>query len=109
MANGQKEKQKKSPVLVIVSLAVGVSFALSFFVGQRGILKLRQLRNEYDRVLMENYQLAMENKRTTQEIKKLRHDPATVEKVAREELLFVSPHDIVLVVPEEGEQEPVPH
>jgi cell division protein FtsB len=104
MANEQKDKQKKFPVLVVVALAVAVSFALSFFVGQRGILKLRQLRNEYDRVLMENYRLAIENKHTTQEIKKLRHDAATVEKVAREELLFVSPQDVVLLVPEEKEE-----
>lgn len=103
MANEQKDKQKKFPVLIVVSLAVTVSFALSFFVGQRGILKLRQLRNEYDRVSMENYRLAIENKQNAQEIKKLRHDPATVEKVAREELFFVSPHDIVLIVPEERE------
>ena len=105
MANGQKEKQRKFPVLLIVALAVAVSFALSFFLGQRGILKLRQLRNEYERVSIENYRLAMENKETAKEIKKLRRDPATVEKVAREELQFVSPHDIVLIVPEEDEQE----
>lgn len=105
MVNEHKDKQKKFPVLIVVSLAVTVSFALSIFVGQRGILKLRQLRTEYDRVLMENYRLAIENKQTAKEIKKLRHDPATVEKVAREELLFVSPQDIVLVVPDEREDE----
>jgi cell division protein FtsB len=50
---------------------------------------------------MENYKLAIENKKAADEIKRLRHDPALVEKIAREELQYVSPQDTVLIVPEE--------
>jgi cell division protein FtsB len=100
MDNHRKEEKRKFSVLLVVSIAVVVSFLVSFFLGQSGMLKLRQLEQEYDRVATENYQLAMENKRNADDIRKLRYDPATIEKIAREELLFVSPHDTVLVVPE---------
>jgi cell division protein FtsB len=100
MDNYRNEEKRKFPVLIVICIAVVVSFLLSFFLGQGGMLKLRQLQQEYDRVATENYHLAMENKQYADEIRKLRHDPATIEKIAREELLFVSPHDTVLVVPE---------
>jgi cell division protein FtsB len=98
------EKKSKSPVLIGVSLAVFVSAILSFFLGQGGILRLRELEAEYDHVRLENYRLALENKKTAEEIRKLRTDPAIVEKIAREELHFVSPHDVVLIVPEPEEE-----
>lgn len=94
------EKQKSSVVLLIFA-AVFISVTLSFFLGQSGILRLRQLRNEYERLMMENHRLALENRKLVIEIEKLKGDPATMEKIAREELHYVSPNDIVLMVPEE--------
>lgn len=104
MENKTGEKKSKSPVLIVVSLAVFVSAVLSFFLGQGGILRLRELETEYNNIRLENYKLALENKRTAEEIRKLRSDPAMVEKIAREELHFVSPHDVVLIVPEPEEE-----
>lgn len=96
----KKEGKRKFPVLIVVSTAVFVSFLLSFFLGQSGIFRLRQLQSDYDRMLMDNYRIALENRQMADEIKHLRHDPAAVEKIAREELHFASPHDIVLITPE---------
>jgi len=73
-------------------------------MGQNGILRLRQLRREYDASMMQNHRLALENKQLGEEIEHLKRDPATVEKIAREELHFVSPRDIVLLVPPEDPQ-----
>jgi cell division protein FtsB len=102
--NRAKEKNKKFPVLLVVSMGVFVSAILSFFLGQSGILRLRQLEQEYNQIRLENYRLALENKKTADEIRKLRTDPAALEKIAREELHLVSPHDLVLIV-QEPEQE----
>lgn len=99
METKSKEK-KKFPLLAGVFVSVLISAALSFFLGQSGILRLRELQTEYDKVRTENYKLALENKKTAEEIRKLRTDPAMVEKIAREELHYVSPQDVVLVVPE---------
>ena len=73
---------------------------LSFFLGQGGMLRLRQLNEESDRMILENYNLAMKNRELLSEIHGLRNDPATIEKIAREEMHYVSPHDLVLLVPE---------
>jgi cell division protein FtsB len=101
MNESKKKENRKFPALLVIFGGVVVSFTLSFFFGQSGIIRLRELNTEYDRVLMENYKLAIENKKAADEIKRLRHDPALVEKIAREELQYVSPQDTVLIVPEE--------
>jgi cell division protein FtsB len=98
------EKKKSFPILVAIFAAVFVSAILSFFLGQTGILRLRELEAEYSRARTDNYRLAMENRKTAQDIRRLKTDPRMVEKVAREELHLVSPHDVVLVVPETEEE-----
>ncbi len=101
MTKQERERRpRKFPVLVVVSLAVLISFMLTFFLGHSGFLRLQQLQDEYDRVLIQNQRMALENKAYAEEIKKLRHNPSAVEKIAREELRYVSPHDTVLIVPE---------
>lgn len=100
MTEARKKEKRTFPALFIITAAVAVSFTLSFFFGQSGIIRLRELNTEYERVLMENYRLALENKKAAREIKRLRYDPALVEKIAREELQYVSPADTVLIVPE---------
>ncbi len=88
-------------MVVWIFAAVLFSFMLSLFLGQGGMLRLRELRAHADQMLMENHRLAIENRKLSDEIHRLREDPATIEKVAREELYFVSPGDLVLLVPRE--------
>jgi|GEM_PF-3028252 len=92
---------KRSSFVLWIFGAVVCSFMLSFFLGQGGMLRLRELNAQSDRMLMENYNLAIQNRDLVTEIHKLREDPATLEKIAREELHYVSPHDLVLLVPDE--------
>ena len=95
----KKEDKRKFPVLLAVAATVFVSFLLSFFLGQSGIFRLRQMEADYHRLQMQNYRLALENRKIADEIKALRHDPVAIEKIAREELHFASKGDIVLIVP----------
>ena len=101
MSDQKKEGYPRLQVLLILAGAVFVSFLLSFLLGQSGIFRLRQLKAEYEKVQIDNFNLAHENRKLAQNIQNLRHDAATVEKIAREELHLVSPHDLVLVVPDE--------
>ncbi|MCI0414452.1 septum formation initiator family protein [bacterium] len=94
------EKKKKSHVLLWIFATVLFSFMLSFFLGQVGMLRLREMNENADRMLMENHKLVLENRQLMEEIRRLRQDPATIEKIAREELHFVSPNDLVLLVPQ---------
>ena len=100
----KKENKRKFPVLIVVAVSVFVSFLLSFFLGQSGIFRLHQLQSEYDQMQMRNYQMALENRRLAREIEGLKHDPAAVEKIAREELRLSSKGDIVLIAPHDVEK-----
>lgn len=93
-------EKKKSHVLLWIFAAILFSFMLSFFLGQVGMLRLREMNENADRMLMENHKLVLENRQLMEEIRKLRQDPAMIEKIAREELHFVSPTDLVLLVPQ---------
>lgn len=101
----KEERSRRFVIVLVISVAVFVSFMLSFFLGQSGILRLGQMQQEYDHTVIENQKYVMENKRLAGEIRNLRSDPAAIEKIAREELHFVSPHDIVLLVPSHHQQQ----
>jgi cell division protein FtsB len=92
-------EKKKSYVLLWIFAAIVCSFMLSFFLGQVGMLRLREMNENADRMLRENHKLVLENRKLVEEIRRLRQDPAIIEKIAREELHFVSPTDLVLLVP----------
>ncbi len=94
----QEKEKKKSPLVVWIFAAVLFSFMLSLFLGQGGMLRLREMRAHADEMIVENHRLAIENKKLSNKIRELREDPATIEKIAREELHYVSPRDFVLLV-----------
>ena len=98
---GRPKERKKTPFAIWMFAAVLFSFMLSLFLGQGGMLRLREMRSHAEEMQMENHRLSVENRKMSQEIRLLRQDPATIEKVAREELHFVSPGDLVLLVPHE--------
>jgi cell division protein FtsB len=97
----KKSNSNRSPMALWIFGAVVFSFMLSFFLGQGGMLRLRELKAEFERMQLENYNLAMKNRDMMLEIHNLQSNPATIEKIAREELHYVSPHDLVLLVPED--------
>ena len=101
MKDKAKKTVSKFPVLVVITTAVFISFSISLFVGQGGIFRLRQIRSDYDHLLLDNYYLALQNKKLSEEIERLKSDPAAIEKIAREEMHYVAPHDTVLIVPED--------
>ena len=96
----KKGSAKRSTIVLWIFGAVVCSFMLSFFLGQVGMLRVRELNAESERMTMENYNLAVKNRELVLEIKKLRSDPATIEKIAREELHYAAPNDLVLLVPD---------
>jgi cell division protein FtsB len=98
MKDKRKEKMRP-PMVVWIFVAVLCSFLLSLFLGQGGMLRLREMRGHAEQMLMENHQLALENRRLSEEIRQLRENSESIEKIAREELHLVSPGDLVLLVP----------
>jgi cell division protein FtsB len=91
---------------VIVRIAFGVFGLLTLAMlllavfNDKGVLEVRSQVQKLNSIDAEIAKQEAENKQLHEEIKALRFDPATIEKLAREELKLVKPGEIVLVTPE---------
>jgi len=72
-----------------------VAFSLFTTFGQYGLVDLWRLSGERKRLSEKNFSLHRENEALREKINKLRHDDRYLEKMAREELGFVGPGEIV--------------
>jgi len=73
---------------------------LHVMFGANGMVVYRQKKTEYQSLQTEIGGLQKENDRTSQQIKALQTDPATIEKAAREQLRYARPGEVVYVAPE---------
>ena len=64
-----------------------------------GALAVRRQHAKLSHVNSEVTTLAKENEQLRKEIDLLRHDPATIERIAREQLKLVKPGEVILVTP----------
>jgi len=91
---------------VIVRIAFGVFGLLTLAMlllavfNDKGVLEVRSQVQKLNSIDAEIARQEAENKQLHEEIKALRFDPSTIEKLAREELKLVKPGEIVLVTPE---------
>ena len=86
--------------LAIVA-AVGVSAALvvAILFGSRGLLRLRALTNEEAVIKQRIAGLLLENQRLRTQLHALRSDDRYLERLAREQLGFVRPGEVVYRFP----------
>jgi cell division protein FtsB len=93
---------------VIVRIALGVfglltvAMLLLTVFNEKGALQVHAQAKKLTSIESEIAKLDSENKQLNTEIQALRTDPATIEKVAREELKLVKPGEIILVTPSEN-------
>jgi len=83
---------------ILLSISILLLLALFFFiiVSEHGLADLRFLKKERDRLVEENQNLARENQVISVEIDRLRHDPAFIESIARQELGMIGEDEIIL-------------
>jgi len=79
---------------------------LHVMFGANGMVVYRQKRAEYQRLETELNQLQKENDHYTQQIERLKTDPKTIEKEAREQLHYTRPGEVVYVTPVPANPEP---
>ena len=90
----------------IVRIALGVlglltvAMLLLAVFNDKGALQVHAKSKQLETMNEEITAIEVENERLAEEIKSLRHDPTTIERLAREELKLVKPGEIVLVTPE---------
>jgi cell division protein FtsB len=86
----------------LVAGVLGLLLVVAVF-SDTGILHLRRLRAEVETLHRDVQALEAENERLSRAIAELRHDPAALERIAREELGLVRPGERVLRFPRSPE------
>lgn len=77
--------------------------------GDHGFLAMRRTHKEVEQLRQEIQQLNQENARLAEELKALKNDPATIERLAREEMGLARPGELIFKLPPkpaEREQHP---
>lgn len=81
-------------------LAAGVFLLLVHdLFGEHGLLALRRSQKEATRLEQEIAALNEENQRLAGEIEALKSDPATIERIARDEMGLAKPGEFVFTLP----------
>ncbi len=103
-SSGPAARRDRAPVKLssyaAVSITVSVLLFGFFLLGDRGFLEVRRQRQRLAALQAEVSSLAAEDEALEAEVSRLKADPAAAEKIAREELNFVRPGDVVLVLPD---------
>ncbi len=94
--------KRKGLVILLVGLIMLVWYFALF--GERGVVKIVQLRLERDRIRSDVSQMRKENKRLQEEIRRLREDPEYLESVARRDLGLVKENEILFIFEDEGDK-----
>jgi cell division protein FtsB len=83
---------------ILLSIAVLLLLSLFFFiiVSEHGLADLRFIKKERDRLVEESKQLTRKNLTIGIEIDRLKHDPAYIESIARQELGMIGKDEIIL-------------
>lgn len=81
-------------------LALGLALLLLQDVfGTHGLLAMRRAQREAARVQLEINQINRENRQLQENVKALKTDPATIERIAREEMGLARPGEYIFKIP----------
>lgn len=94
--NGDRLRRPRAGWIVAGLLAL---LAVAALLGENGLIRLWQLRQEVTTLHRQVQELEAENERLSRSIDRLRQDPAVIEKIARERLGLVKPGERVLRFP----------
>ena len=91
---------------ILLSIAVLLLLSLFFFiiVSEHGLADLRFIKKERDRLVEESQRLTRKNLTIGIEIDRLKHDPAYIESIARQELGMIGKDEIILKPQSQTEQ-----
>jgi cell division protein FtsB len=73
--------------------------------GAHGFLAMRRTRAEIERVQKDIDRINKENIQLAEEVKALRSDPRTIEKIAREDLGLAKDGEVIIKIPQERQPE----
>jgi cell division protein FtsB len=81
-----------------VLVFIGVVIVVDALVGEKGLLAMRQARQDYQSLEPSLSSAKAENERLREEARRLREDPRAVEDLARRELGLIKPGEKLFIV-----------
>jgi cell division protein FtsB len=90
----------------LLALVVGCLLLLLGLAALSNYRDLAAARERRQALQGEIRETRAENDELTRRIERLRSDPATLERLAREQYRMMRPDDLVIVIPEDPEEEP---
>jgi cell division protein FtsB len=90
----QRQLRLRRLLLIVGGLAV-LYLVVPLLLGETGIISYFKLRRTERALTAEIETLAQQNQALTEEVRRLKSDPETIERVAREQLGLVRPGEVV--------------
>lgn len=87
---------RKHNILLSISILLLLGFFFFIIVSEHGLADLRYIKKERDRLVEENQKRTATNQAISVEIHRLKHDPAYIESIARQELGMIGEDEIIL-------------
>jgi cell division protein FtsB len=87
---------KKQNILLSISILLLLALFFFIIVSEHGLADLRFLKKERNQLVEENKKFTRENQAISVEIDRLKHDPAYIESIARQELGMIAEDEIIL-------------
>ena len=94
------EMKWKGLSIILIGLILLVCYFALF--GEKGVIKIIQLRRERDRIIADVNRMQEENKRLQEEIRRLREDSRYLESVARRDLGLIKENEILFIFEDES-------
>jgi len=93
---------KRVKGVLLAALVAILGFILAY--GNQGLIHLRQLRQETEKLKIENTELREENRRLLHQIERIKTDPRYIEDMARKKLGLIRPDETIYRLKDEPDQ-----
>ena len=112
LSAGTKLKYEKNPlrdkVKKLLSAIIVLGLVYYFLAGNRGLIRLVQMKTEKHRLMKEVAKIEEDNGRSIEDIRSLKYDLRSIERIAREDLGLVKKGEVVFrfvnINPETGRE-----
>lgn len=91
--------KKVGRILTLAAVVIAAGLVLYGIVGSDGLFTYRHKRSEYETLQSHIKQQKKENAALQEEVQKLRSDPATIERYAREDLHMSRQGELIYKIP----------
>lgn len=85
---------------ILAGILICIALLMHGIFGENGLLTLRQKRHDYQSLHQQIQQIQQENQALQKEVQRLKTDPSTIERYAREELHMARQGEIIYMLPQ---------